>query len=173
MAQVEQDTPTEEEPGSEILFGAGQSAWLAVVTVVAFLALVLGVVALVVAGTSDDGGGGGTAATLPPPSAEQTSVLVDFAFEPPDYVVPAGEEVVVTLQNEGNTEHNYTILNAGVNIDSDAQFNEGLVLEASDDVAVGETSEFAFQISDPGTYEIVCTIPGHLDQGMKGSLIVQ
>ncbi|MFM8876138.1 MAG: plastocyanin/azurin family copper-binding protein, partial [Anaerolineae bacterium] len=36
-----------------------------------------------------------------------------------------------------------------------------------------ETSTLTFTPSEPGTYKIICSVPGHLDAGMTGELIVK
>ena len=168
MAKTQQDVQDDSEQGSEILFGAGQSAWLAVVTVVAFIALVLAVVAIVVAGSSDSEGGG--AAAPSGPTANPEIGATEFAFNPADVTVPAGEEVSAVLTNEGAVEHNWTILSESIS--SEADFNEDLVLAATDNIAAGEQGEVAFTL-DAGEYQVICTVPGHFAAGMKGTVTVQ
>ena len=36
----------------------------------------------------------------------------------------------------------------------------------------GQTRTIRFTIDQPGTYRIVCTVPGHADAGMAGTLVV-
>lgn len=67
----EKDTPeASDEDTSEMRFGAGETAWLAVVTVLAALGVALGIIAVVMAGSSDSGTGGGGGAAAPELSAE-------------------------------------------------------------------------------------------------------
>lgn len=156
-------------PPSEMLYGAGQAAWLAVVTVVAFLGLALGVIALVVA---DGGGGGETAsdgATPTEPSDQASVTATDFAFDPSQIPLFAGEEVTVDLANEGGVAHNLTVLAAGEEITSEDQFTEDMVLAATDDVNAGEDGSVAFTL-DAGDYQVICTIPGHFAAGMSGTI---
>jgi uncharacterized cupredoxin-like copper-binding protein len=37
----------------------------------------------------------------------------------------------------------------------------------------GQTGEIRVRLPDPGTYEFICTVPGHADAGMTGTLTVQ
>ncbi len=169
MAKTQQDVQDDSEQGSEILFGAGQSAWLAVVTVVAFIALVLAVVAIVVAGSSGSEGGG----AAPAPSGPTTSPEIgakEFAFTPSDVTVPAGQEVSAVVTNNGAVEHNWTILSEPIT--SEADFNQDLVLFATENVPAGEQGEVAFTL-DAGEYQVICTVPGHFAAGMKGTVTVQ
>ncbi len=73
------------------MFGAGQSAWLAVVTVGVLVALAVSFVALFLAMNNDN-----TAA--PAPSGPQTSATFDaseFAFDPADASIAADTDVSV------------------------------------------------------------------------------
>ena len=161
----DEDPPAEPAGSSDILLGAGQSMWLGLITVGTILALVLSVVAIVMSRSEGGSGGGG--------SAEPTSSLaisaVDFAFEPDVWTVVADTEADVTLNNDGAVEHNWTVLEQGVNISSEADFDESTVLEATDDIAAGESTTLAATYA-PGTYQVICTIAGHFDSGMAGTL---
>lgn len=85
--------------------------------------------------------------------------LKEFAIEPK--VVSAGAgEITLTARNVGSTEHN-------------------LVLEQGDRsvaeipvVGVGKAESVQVKLS-PGTYALVCTLPGHRDAGMVATLTVQ
>jgi nitrite reductase (NO-forming) len=37
----------------------------------------------------------------------------------------------------------------------------------------GQTSSIRFVIDRPGTYRFLCTVPGHAEAGMTGTLIVE
>ncbi len=152
---------------SEMRFGAGETAWLAVVTVLALLGVALGVIALVVA----NGDGGGTAAPAGGGAAatEATVTASEFAFDPSDIPLVAGSEVSVTLDNGGAVEHNFTVLKAGETIAAESEFNEDMVLGAVDNTAAGESNSTTLTL-EPGEYQVICTIPGHFDAGMAGTI---
>ena len=166
---TEKNTSAEaDDETSEMRFGAGETAWLAVVTVLALLGVALGVIALIVAKDNTGGGaapagGGGAAAT------EQTVDASEFAFDPSDLNLAAGQEVTVELDNVGAVEHNFTILNAGEEITSEDQFSEDMVLGAVDNTAAGESGSASFTL-EPGTYQAICTIPGHFAAGMNATI---
>ena len=83
-----------------------------------------------------------------------------LAFEPDSFVVPAGQEVTVELTSEPGNEHDLVIEDVnGTDID---------VVHADP----GETATGTFTIDDAGTYEFVCTVPGHREAGMVGTLEV-
>lgn len=102
------------------------------------------------------GGGNGTAttATTAPAGFEVTVTATEFAFEPANIEVPAGVPVTIVLVNSGVIEHDFSI---------DAL---GLTIHADPGETVRETVNFA-----AGTYEVHCTVPGHHEAGMEGTLV--
>ena len=80
-----------------------------------------------------------------------------FRFSTPDLTIRAGEWVVVTFTNDDPVVHDWSV--------------EGL---ANVDVPArpGQTARLRFVIDRPGTYRILCTIPGHAEAGMVGTLVV-
>ena len=162
----DEDPPAEPAGSSDILLGAGQSMWLGLITVGTILALVLSVVAIVMS-RSEGSGGGGAAST------EATSELaisaVEFAFEPDAWTVVADTEATVTLTNDGGVDHNWTVLEAGVTITSEEEFDPATVVTATEDTAAGGSGTAAVTLP-AGTYQVICTIAGHFDSGMAGTL---
>ena len=167
------DTATEkntsadpDDETSEMRFGAGETAWLAVVTVLALLGVALGVIALV----ASDGGGGGSAAPAGGgggAAGEATVAASEFAFDPADVELTAGAEVTVELDNGGAVEHNWTVLSEEITAES--EFNEDLVVAQVGNTAAGETNSASFTL-EPGEYQVICTIAGHFDAGMQGTV---
>jgi Cu+-exporting ATPase len=92
-------------------------------------------------------------------SAQQVRVVAsDMRFEPAMIEIRAGELVAVTVTNEDSVVHDWMV--------------DGV---ANVDVPVrpGQTSTLRFVIDKPGTYEIMCSYPGHAEAGMVGELIVR
>ncbi|HEX5015190.1 MAG TPA: heavy metal translocating P-type ATPase [Candidatus Limnocylindrales bacterium] len=84
-------------------------------------------------------------------------VAKDARFDPPDVRVEAGRFAVLTFTNADPVFHDWSV--EGVeNVDVPAR--------------PGQTAKLRFMIDEPGTYEIVCTVPGHASAGMTGTLIV-
>ena len=160
------ETAESQDVSSPLLFGQGQAAWLALVTVVATLALVVAVVAVFMA--SGDGGGGSAAPAGV--SDSLTVVATEFAFDPADVTVPAGVEVPVEMENAGAVDHNWKVLSA--EIGSESEFDESLVLGEVPDVPAGETASGSVTV-EAGTYQVICTIAGHFEAGMVGTLTAQ
>ena len=105
-----------------------------------------------------------TSATPPPASgAGGTGPVVnvqaaDFRFDPSTISVKAGK-VTFHVKNIGSAEHEFEIIKDNQAVDE----IEGLVPGLEKDLTVDLPA---------GTYSIECRLPGHLEQGMKGTLTV-
>jgi uncharacterized cupredoxin-like copper-binding protein len=113
------------------------------------------IIALSACGGDADSAGGGDATT----SIEIVGTDT-LTFEPTGFTVPAGEEVTVELTSEAAVEHDFVIE------DVDGQ---DLDVAHADP---GETETGTFTIDDAGTYQFFCSVPGHREAGMEGTLDV-
>jgi plastocyanin len=81
----------------------------------------------------------------------------NVGFAPAGLTVPAGAFVVLRFTNDDPILHDWMV--------------EGLAnLDAS--ARPGQTQRIRFRIDAPGTYRIVCSVAGHAEAGMVGSLVV-
>lgn len=80
----------------------------------------------------------------------------EFKFDPATITVKAGQPVRVTVTNTGTLEHTFTITDLGVD----------------EPTPIGQTVTFEFTPTESGTFELVCTVPGHKEAGMVGSVVV-
>jgi Cu+-exporting ATPase len=92
--------------------------------------------------------------------AGATSIEVsarDLRYQPAEVQVRAGQFAIVAFTNDDTLFHDWSV--------------EGL---ANVDVPArpGQTARLRFMIEDPGTYRIICTVPGHAEAGMTGTLVV-
>lgn len=119
-------------------------------------------VAAVVFVVSGCGGGADKGAAPAPvaskaPAAAGTVLEVtgaEFAFTPATLKASPGK-TTIRFTNKGVVEHDFTI--------------DALKIKIS--AAPGKTAETTVTLA-PGTYSSVCTVPGHLQSGMKGTLTV-
>ena len=98
----------------------------------------------------------------------------DYTFVPASVEVPAGAEVTLNLSNSGTVEHEFVIMKLGTQatLPFDADDEPNVYWEVELDQ--GESSVVTFTApSEPGTYQLVCGTPAHLELGMLGSLIVK
>ncbi|MEX0967737.1 MAG: plastocyanin/azurin family copper-binding protein [Bacteroidia bacterium] len=100
--------------------------------------------------------------------------------------VPAKRKIMLTLRNEATDsfmQHNIVIVRRGsieeVSIEgaraagtSYVPQNSRNVVAFSEVIGPGESTTLAFNAPKPGTYEFVCTYPGHW-QAMQGIFIVE
>lgn len=145
-------TPTLEK--NESTWTRGITAMM--LATIAMSTVVLGVVAIVAMSKSDSGG---SSSTSPVTTASATTVSVDlkeFALTMSLSAVKPGD-VTFEIHNNGAVPHDFTI--AKLNIHS-SLLNPGTseTIVAKNVVA--------------GTYDVICTIAGHADAGMKATFTV-
>jgi len=81
-------------------------------------------------------------------------------FDPSTITVKQGTPVRLTLENSGVLEHNWVVDSLdGQQVEAHAKPNSTAAVE--------------FTPSAPARYEFYCSIPGHREAGMTGTLIVQ
>lgn len=121
--------------------GRVRRRWAAVVVVGTAFAAVM----LAMAGKSTRG-----ASELPPVKVE----ALEFAFRPNDVVVKAGR-VLFQVTNVGRLEHNFLIEGA-----------DQEVLGYVPVIAPKQSEQLTVTLR-PGTYRIVCVVPGHEESTLK------
>jgi len=130
------------------------------------VALLAGSLLLAACGGGGDGGGGdggGTGETSGETGGTETGEdggattltvsAKEFVFDPATLSVPADEEVTIEVVNAGTVEHDFSLDEAGVKILA----------------AATETASGSFTVA-AGTYTFYCSVPGHREAGMEGSL---
>jgi plastocyanin len=101
-----------------------------------------------------------SASPMASPSAsgdEVTVTAVDIAFEEKELTIPADTDVTITLNNEGVLEHDFVI--------DELDFMVGPIMG-------GESASETLN-APAGEYEFYCSIPGHKEAGMVGTLTVE
>jgi uncharacterized cupredoxin-like copper-binding protein len=120
-------------------------------------------------------GGGGNQ----PQNEFTLKVKDEFTYDPSTITVKAGEDFTVTFENNGALEHTFNVLKAGEEIEhvkedigDEEHLHEALLFDMHEVPAGGsETATFTAP-SEPGEYTFVCVVPGHIDAGMVGTLVV-
>jgi len=108
----------------------------------------------------------------PPPTASHDIKVVskDFEYSPTPLLGLAGQ-INFTLTNKGLVGHNFVVLKKGVRISSATQFDPSMEIGRIDSLAPDYDASLSVDL-EPGTYQIVCLIPNHLEQGSTVDLIV-
>ena len=123
----------------------------------------------------------------PAPSADSTQLVIEFdelSFSPAEITVRAGETVEFMFQNSGAILHDFTIDDIEVDVidrmDGDEMSGDphGDMDHSADQALhmaldAGDGGMMRVRFSDPGTYIFYCTVDGHRDAGMQGTLHVQ
>jgi plastocyanin len=82
----------------------------------------------------------------------------EYSFDPSSITVRPGETVRISFQNDGELPHNLTISALGIGTRTIAP-------------GVVDTIEFTAPVA--GTYDFFCSVSGHKESGMTGTLIVE
>jgi len=107
--------------------------------------------------------------------------MTNFAFTPDILEVNAGEVLEVAIQNAERVLHDFTIdeIDADVHVSYLAGTGQHghaeSQLEADVHFALTEpgTGVVHMKIQEPGEYVFYCSVPGHREAGMEGTLIVR
>jgi uncharacterized cupredoxin-like copper-binding protein len=117
---------------------------------------------------------------------QQPTVLAveakEFGFSPATLAIAVGQPVQLTLTNTGTLEHDFSIIEfpteGGPSTENEAMpghemggMTEMPALHLA--AVAGESGTVTFTPTKPGTYEFICTVSGHKEAGMTGTLIVQ
>src|SRR5262245_43120516 len=89
-------------------------------------------------------------------------VATEFHFEPSALALTAGAPLTVTFKNAGQTLHDLTIM-SGPGSD-----------KTLDHIAAEPGKEATLTLNLPaGSYTFICSVPGHKELGMQGTIAVQ
>ena len=141
----------------------------------ACLVLTLGAVSA--AAIRDDGPGTGTPAASPmaspaaspvaspaaSPTAAQDGPAVielttgDMKFAPKSLTIPANTDITLRITNEGKLPHDVVLVGTSL---------------ATARIVSGATAELTLNLA-PGTYTFICSVLGHKQAGMVGTIVVQ
>ncbi len=90
-------------------------------------------------------------------------VATDLKFTPSTLQAKVGQTIKLLMDNKGVIEHDIAL----PTIKADKPAASLKVLAKP-----GQSASLEFTPTAPGTYEYICTIPGHKEAGMKGTLNV-
>jgi uncharacterized cupredoxin-like copper-binding protein len=103
------------------------------------------------------------AAPVAKAATEVRVVATDLKFTPPTIQAKVGQPIKIVLENKGAIEHDI----AFPTLKAD---QPGASLKAL--AKPGQTATLEFTPTTKGSYEYICTIPGHKEAGMKGKINV-
>ena len=107
------------------------------------------------------------------PSTKLKVEMTDFAFTPNYFTVPAGEEITVNIAHHGIVVHEFIIMKPGANAGEHFDEEDLPNIYQSVEVPPGHSQSFTFIApAEPGEYQVVCGIAGHIESGMTATLTV-
>jgi uncharacterized cupredoxin-like copper-binding protein len=110
------------------------------------------------------------------PGAPTTTInleMTDFAFTPNQFTVQAGETITLNIEHHGIVVHEFILMKPGTSAGEHFDEEDLPNVYALAEVEPEHSQTFTFTApSEPGEYQIVCGIAGHLEAGMTGTLIV-
>jgi len=82
----------------------------------------------------------------------------EFAFTPSTIIFKKGQPAEITFKNTGKYPHNLDIKDLGLTTKT---------------IQPGEQDTITFTPDKAGKFAFVCTVPGHADKGMTGTLTIE
>jgi azurin len=127
-------------------------------------------------------------------SSDVTEIVISgddmMKFDLSEIKVKAGQKIKITLRHKGKMDanvmgHNFVILKKGVDMTEfatkaavarDTKYipagSENDIVAHTDIIGGGQTSSVEFDVPEAGTYDFLCSFPGHYAL-MKGKFIVE
>lgn len=125
------------------------------------------------------GGSSSPAGPAPTPVRPADGALTlrafEWGFEPQAIALRRGEQVEITLENEGRVLHNFKIEDLAAN---DIESHSSGPLSGEENqlfvgAEAGQVGTLSFVPQASGSFTFYCTIRGHRQLGMEGTLTVE
>lgn len=129
-----------------------KARWLTSSQLAALAGVLLALMFAVACGNNNDIG-----ATGLQPDGTYIIVGTEFAFEPATIEIPVNEEAVIEFRNLGTVDHDLVIEEFGV---------------ATGSMRIGSKKTVRFTPTETGEFALICSIPGHPEAGMTGTVTV-
>ena len=133
-----------------------RNIWSSVSVVLALAALIVASIAVVQADDGDGSAAKDDLGALTPASTSVEVSLTEFAIDPDELEVPAGD-LTISVANKGAVPHTLA-------------FDQGDPVTPQ--LVAGEAAELELGALEPGNYKLFCDVPGHEGAGMTAELRV-
>ena len=91
-----------------------------------------------------------------PPTKNVTLIAEDIVWSTALIEAQVGQEIQITLRNEGVLDHNFEVDDLDINVL----------------LSPGESQTLSFVVNEAGTIDFICSIPGHEEAGMAGEIVI-
>ncbi len=107
------------------------------------------------------------------PSTKIDVTMTDCQFQPNTFTVPAGQQITLSAKNNGGVVHSFVIMKKGQSAGTEFTDADQPNVYWQVEIQPGGSTDTTFTApQDPGEYEFVCHVPGHIQAGMVGKLTV-
>ena len=89
----------------------------------------------------------------------------------PEFRVNSGDEITFTVTSQGSLFHTFAIVTDPTNVNTVVWDSE--IGSITQPIGRDGSGSVTFTAGAPGTYHYICTISGHVAQGMHGMFIVE
>jgi plastocyanin len=148
------------------------------------LTLTFGLLALAGCGSSSTTSSSTSAPASTPASTPATTSSATSSTPAPATGASGGQTLALAANPEGNLKFDSSTLSAKagkvtINFTNQASLEHNLTVESASGSVVGATPTFqggskTLKVSlTPGTYKFYCSVPGHRQAGMEGTLVVK
>lgn len=96
----------------------------------------------------------------------------EFTYDPASLTVTAGSQVTINFTNDGVLEHNWLLISERTDPVT-ASEADAMAGATTGELGAGEEKSITFSAPPAGTYTYVCTVAGHAEAGMLGTLVVE
>ncbi len=104
-------------------------------------------------------------------SAQIQVTLTENRFTPNQWRIPGGETIQIQINNQTPIDHEWVLLKDPPKEPYGAEEEAQVLVRIR--VAAGETLAAQFRAPlAPGEYSVTCSIPGHLEKGEIGKVVV-
>ncbi|MEM7118222.1 MAG: plastocyanin/azurin family copper-binding protein [Chloroflexota bacterium] len=116
--------------------------------------------------------GGGEDTSGPETFTFDVTGLDEFVYDPASLTVSAGSLVTINFENVGVLEHNWLLISERTE-PVDATEADAMAGATTGELGAGESKSITFSAPPAGTYTYVCTVAGHAEAGMLGTLVIE
>lgn len=118
------------------------------------------------------------AALFTGPAGQTVSLdMADLKYSTGSVTAKAGEVIEIALANKGSIDHDVSFKelpgDAALRVDGKEKDVDAGKTAIHAHMKSGSTGALRLKVSTPGTYEFYCSVAGHKEAGMKGTLTVQ
>ncbi len=99
------------------------------------------------------------------------AALSDTAIAPAEWRVPAGQQITLTVDNQGKKAHEWALLKSPPTEPFSADDEANLLFRVSLAPGASQTVQFKTPLA-PGEYSVTSGLPGDLEAGLLAKLVV-